>query len=82
MSLIDEDFEECQLFFSQSLPDLIAQFASSLSDIDHGQSVSQQVEKLGMFLDLIGTECIKEVTLAKCHSLQNPDAKDQKDAHS
>ncbi|AAC95556.1 orf 30 [Ateline gammaherpesvirus 3] len=57
----EEDFKNCQTFFSKSLPILVSEVSKSLSNIDLVDTTGQQIDQLGLFLDLIGTECFKEV---------------------
>nr|CAC84325.1 hypothetical protein [Saimiriine gammaherpesvirus 2] len=57
----EEDFKNCQAFFTKPLPILVSEISKSLANIDFIDTASQQVDQLGIFLDLIGTECFKEV---------------------
>ncbi|AZB49129.1 hypothetical protein [Vombatid gammaherpesvirus 1] len=55
-------FIECDQFFSKKLPDLITSIASTLNTLRPTESNIQKTELICCLLDVVGTECMKEVT--------------------
>ncbi|AZB49202.1 hypothetical protein [Phascolarctid gammaherpesvirus 1] len=60
--ILDSDFSDCEQFFSKSLPDLISDTASSLSSLRTTDSPFQRLELICTVMDIVGTECMREVT--------------------
>nr|BEG23100.1 homolog of EHV2 ORF30 protein UL91 [Macronycteris gammaherpesvirus 1] len=77
MSVTEKDFCECENFFAQPLPKLLEICINSLHNLGQIESLSQQVEKASLFLELVGTECIKEVLLSQPSPHPNPNVEDQ-----
>ncbi|ALE14742.1 ORF30 [Felid gammaherpesvirus 1] len=61
MPITEKDFIHSRSFFNQQLPSLFHICSQNLGSILLTQTAGQKVEKLNLLLDLVGTECIKEV---------------------
>lgn len=81
MSLTEEDFDECLAFFAQPLPKILSICTDSLHNLGQSNSIAHQIERVSLFLELVGTECIKEVILIQSSNHQNQNVDSLEDAH-
>ncbi|BBB06479.1 hypothetical protein [Rhinolophus gammaherpesvirus 1] len=72
MSLTEGDFQECLDFFYKPLPKLLTICSTALEDLGQLESVGQKVERVCLFLETAGTECVKEVMLMRESYPQDP----------
>lgn len=55
----NEDFLNCEEFFSRPLPDLFRSAATCLDDINLAEGAGPILERLCLLLDQLGVECWK-----------------------
>lgn len=65
MSITETDFQNCQLFFAKTLPEIIKVGSDNLSGFRTCDTAPQRIETLCLILDIVGSECIKEATMAE-----------------
>lgn len=71
MSIVEEDFKECEQFFLQSFPCILSHISNSLGDINITETPNQRLDLICLFLDIVGTECLGEInTIHKAHIKQ------------
>ncbi|AAO12332.1 hypothetical protein KM546_gp26 [Porcine lymphotropic herpesvirus 3] len=66
-----QDLDQCMKFFNRPIPDVVSETANSFSYLRTVDSQIQKLDLLCLIFDLIGTECVQEITkLAGCSASQ------------
>lgn len=57
----ESDLSDCLNFFTQPLLNLIESGSSIFDDLELVSSLPQKLERFSLLLDLVGTECVKQI---------------------